>query len=198
MTQPTLLYTSTFGYKLAPAKHGDIGMDLPCIVNAQVIDGSRRFEICGIRELDKLIRSGLVDLSSNPAKAIIPPKSWATLPTGICVKIPDGAWMLIANRSSAAFNYGLIIINGIIDEGYTGELMSRIHNPNDLPFIVRDGDRLSQAIIIPKFQGLATMLTNTLPETERGSTGFGSSGGTHGPICSNIHEGERGQKENKL
>jgi len=184
---PALLYTSTFGYKLNYAKAYDIGMDLPCVINRFVVDGTRRFEINWVRNLAQLIDMGVIN--QEVTEAIIPPLSWATFPTGIYTKIPNDAWMLILNRSSSPFNIGIHVATGVIDAGYTGELMTRICNMNEHAVKVKDGDRLSQAIIIPRYNFRPEQV-DELPKTERGSSGFGSSGG-ESAVCDNLSEDKR-------
>ena len=64
---------------------------------------------------------------------------------------------------------------GVIDSGYTGELMTRVYNPTDNNVVVSDGDRIAQGILIPKHTDVEIQLVEELPQTERGATGFGSS-----------------------
>lgn len=172
---PVMLYTSEFGHKMAYAKPNDIGMDIPVVIERKVVDGTRRFEINNIRDHDILVaRNFLIGKS-----AIVPPNSWATFPSGLCVKIPDDSWMFIASRSSTCFNKGLISFYGILDSGYVGEILARVYNPTHDDIRVDNGDKLCQAIIVPRYNGyhgLKIQLADKLPLTDRGTTGFGSSG----------------------
>jgi dUTP pyrophosphatase len=169
-----MLYTSTFGYEMVYAKELDIGMDLPCVINKNVIDNTRRFDIDGTRRLGELLNRRLLNDECN--EVWLPPMSWSTLPTGINVKVPDDSWLMITARSSTFFNKGLLVVQGVIDAGYTGELMTRIFNLNQKTIAVSDGEKLAQAIIVPRYRDLKIRLADELPKTERGDTGFGSSG----------------------
>lgn len=96
------------------------------------------------------------------------------VPTGVRVKCPDGVWARVAGRSST-MRSGMIVTDGTIDCGYTGELLIGIFNMTDEPIIVAKGRVLAQLI----FQTCVTpkiMFVEELPATMRGDTGFGSTG----------------------
>ncbi len=52
----------------------------------------------------------------------IPAGKAVNLPTGISMEIPPGYWAMIVGRSSASHLMNLIVIPGVIDGGYRGEL----------------------------------------------------------------------------
>lgn len=97
------------------------------------------------------------------------------VPTGIKVKLPEGYWALIINRSSTARKLGLDVVNGVIDTGYTGELYACVWNRTGEDKIIKKGDRLAQFIIFKSYTP-DIVEVDKLPQTERGETGFGSSG----------------------
>ena len=99
--------------------------------------------------------------------------------TGIAVSIPPGCYGRIIGRSSAFRKKELMVIEGIIDSGYTGELYSYVfcpvvHKPSKGVMLKR-GDSVAQLIItsVPKVEWQEV---DKLPNTERGDKGFGSSG----------------------
>lgn len=98
------------------------------------------------------------------------------IPTGVAVKIPEGYFGLIVPRSSMG-KRGISLANtcGIIDSGYTGEIMLYVQNNNSVPTSIEAGERVAQLIIVPFLHSQLT-LVDELPETPRGSGGFGSSG----------------------
>jgi dUTP pyrophosphatase len=79
-------------------------------------------------------------------------------------------------RSSIS-NTPLIMNNsvGIIDSGYRGNLKVAVTNISNNTYFIRKGDRLFQ-ICSPDLSGINVRLVDTLPESDRGSGGFGSSG----------------------
>lgn len=95
--------------------------------------------------------------------------------TGLAIKIPEGYVGLIFPRSSIK-NKDMILTNsvGVIDSGYTGEIKLFFAIAND-ENIYDVGERVAQLIIIP-YPKIEFEEVEELPETERGSSGFGSSG----------------------
>lgn len=98
------------------------------------------------------------------------------LGTGISVKIPEGHFGLIVPRSSMS-KKGIMLANtcGIIDSGYTGELMLYAQNMTKDTNYINPGDRIAQMIIVP-FTSVVLTKVDKLPDTDRGTGGFGSTG----------------------
>lgn len=99
--------------------------------------------------------------------------------TGIAVSIPPGWYGRIIGRSSAFRKKGLMVIEGIIDAGYTGELFSYVFCPvTSVPNTgvqLKRGDSVAQLIISP-VPRVEWDEVEDLPSTARGDKGFGSSG----------------------
>lgn len=97
--------------------------------------------------------------------------------TGIAVKIPEGHVGLLFPRSSISKTpHSLRNSVGVIDSNYTGEIKMRFstqENREDLEYCV--GDRIGQLIIMP-YPVVRLEEVENLEETNRGSSGFGSSG----------------------
>lgn len=111
---------------------------------------------------------------SPKSDIIIKPGQLVDVPHGIKVKIPDNCWGYIFHRSSTIKNC-MEVKASPIDPGYTGEVFSFLFNFGTKPVVVKNGDRLSQLVIIPKYKYQGNIAyTNYLPSTERGETGFGS------------------------
>lgn len=102
----------------------------------------------------------------------------ATIPHGIAIALPDSCFGMIVPRSSTLLNRGLIAAVGTIDFGYRGQLCTVAYNPTGQVIILAEGDRISQLIILPyKPFPVRTVTVKDLPESERGTAGFGSTGG---------------------
>lgn len=104
------------------------------------------------------------------------PGQFLSVPTGVKVKIPEGYWGLLKARSSAHFKKRLLVIDGVIDSGYTGELFSMVFNPTKEIIKVSHLERITQLILI-KMGVARAKFVEELPKTERGSSGFGSTSG---------------------
>lgn len=119
-----------------------------------------------------------VDLRARE-NAVLPPLARRLMPTGVAVAIPRGWVGLVHPRSGLSLRHGLTVVNapGTIDSGYTGQLCVPLVNvdPSEA-FEVRRGDRVAQLLL----QRVDTIVWNEVDEldpTERGTTGFGASGG---------------------
>ena len=95
--------------------------------------------------------------------------------TGIALEIPDGFAGLIYARSGLATKRGLAPANkvGVIDSDYRGELKVILFNVSNEPFVVKNGDRIAQAILC-KVEKCNFELCDNLSSTIRQDKGFGS------------------------
>ena len=85
--------------------------------------------------------------------------------------------MLVFIRSSLGRKYGLTLANsvGVIDSDYRGEIMVPLINHGSQPCTLFPGERFSQLVALPVY--LPEVLeSDSLPESERGKSGFGSTG----------------------
>lgn len=106
------------------------------------------------------------------------PGERALVPTGVAVALPEGYVGLVHPRSGLATKNGITIVNapGTVDSGYRGELMVTLLNTDKTKsFHVQRGDRIAQ-LIIQKYEHATFTVVDELDQTERGSSGFGSSG----------------------
>lgn len=105
---------------------------------------------------------------------------------GFKIKLPElfkiAGWtvtMLIASRSGLSYK-GIRVLNspGVIDASYTGEIKIALENIGFGVHIFDKGAKLGQALILPciSLNKENTILVNSLAETTRGSSGFGSTG----------------------
>lgn len=106
--------------------------------------------------------------------------NWDTITykTGLAFQIPEGHVGLIFPRSSIC-NYDLELTNsvGILDAGFRGEVLFkfRLTEKSGLARTYDVGDRIGQIIIVP-YPKIEFVEVKELEESERGSSGFGSSG----------------------
>ena len=106
------------------------------------------------------------------------PGERALVPTGVAIALPEGYVGLVHPRSGLATKNGITIVNapGTVDSGYRGELMVTLLNTDKTKsFHVQRGDRIAQ-LIIQKYEHATFTVVDELEQTERGSSGFGSSG----------------------
>lgn len=120
------------------------------------------------------------DLSSAE-NLVLHPGERATVATGVSIALPAGFVVFVVPRSGLAAKHGITVVNspGTVDAGYRGELKVTLLN-TDLrePFTINKGDRIAQMIVIPVVQA-RFIPVDKLPESERGESGFGSTGIAH-------------------
>ena len=106
------------------------------------------------------------------------PGERALVPTGVAIALPEGYVGLVHPRSGLATKNGITIVNapGTVDSGYRRELMvTQLHTDKTKSFHVQRGDRIAQ-LVIQKYEHATFTVVDELEQTERGSSGFGSSG----------------------
>lgn len=104
----------------------------------------------------------------------VPSYSVVRIKTGICIKLPNRYGAIIRDRSSMALR-GLFVVGGVIDNGYTGEVIILFYNSNMHMEVIKEGDKIAQLIPI-ETTSWEIMEVEELEKTDRGSKGFGSSG----------------------
>lgn len=109
-------------------------------------------------------------------EVVIQPGEFVDVPCGLAAQLPPMSWGLLTGRSSTFRKHRLLVINGVIDEGYRGELFAGVVNLDHKPVVVQQGQRLAQLIVIPRMANFTPKLVESLDEGERGVCGFGSSG----------------------
>jgi dUTP pyrophosphatase len=106
------------------------------------------------------------------------PGQRASIATGIAVEIPPGHAGLVLPRSGLAARHGISVVNapGLIDADYRGEIRVLLLNTDrEASFTLRAGDRIAQLVVVAA-QITDVVEVATLPETVRGTGGFGSTG----------------------
>lgn len=105
----------------------------------------------------------------------------ARISHNLAVALPPDTFGLILPRSSTLANKGLIVVPGVIDPGFRGEVQTVVYNAGLRTAQVVAGERLSQLIVLPVLK-VAVEEAETLPAVgARGERGFGSSGGYSEP-----------------
>ena len=118
------------------------------------------------------------DLVAAESVTLSPRGGRALVPTGVAVAIPKGFAGFVQPRSGLALKHGVTCLNtpGLVDSGYRGELKVLLINTDPVePFEVTQGERIAQLVIQQVEQCMFTEVVE-LPKSERGESGFGSSG----------------------
>jgi dUTP pyrophosphatase len=101
------------------------------------------------------------------------------IPTGLSLALPDGYEAQVRPRSGLALKHGITVLNspGTVDADYRGDVGVILINHGHEPFEIAPGDRIAQ-LVVAAYAQVEWALVETLPETTRGSGGFGHTG-TH-------------------
>lgn len=109
---------------------------------------------------------------------VIEPLARVRVPTGIAIQLPaQDVVGLVYARSGIAWRHGIGLPNGVgvIDSDYTGEIQVLLTNFSSDPFEIAPGDRVAQLVFAP-IHVASLVQVEALQPTERGSSGFGSTG----------------------
>jgi dUTP pyrophosphatase len=114
---------------------------------------------------------------------VLAPGERAMVPTGISLALPDGYVALVHPRSGLAARCGVSIVNapGTVDSGYRGEIKVMLINLDPAePVKLQRGDRIAQ-LVVQQVEHARFVEVDRLPESARGSGGYGSTGGFVAP-----------------
>jgi len=119
-----------------------------------------------------------VDLYAAVSEPVVlQPGERRLIPTGIHIALPPGYEAQVRPRSGLALRYGIGMVNspGTIDSDYRGEISVILINWGSEPFTIHRGDRIAQLVVAPVAR-IEWDEREQLPESERGSGGFGHTG----------------------
>ena len=99
--------------------------------------------------------------------------------TGLKIALPEGFEAQVRPRSGLAAKHGITVLNapGTIDADYRGEIGVILANLSNDDFTIQPGERIAQ-LVLSQYQQIQWDEVETLPSTERGEGGFGSTGKT--------------------
>jgi dUTP pyrophosphatase len=108
---------------------------------------------------------------------VLKPLERKAIPTGISLALPEGYEAQIRPRSGLALKCGISMPNapGTIDADYRGEVSAVLINLSNEDFVITRGMRIAQ-MVIAAYSKVTWTVVQELPETARGTGGFGSTG----------------------
>jgi dUTP pyrophosphatase len=124
---------------------------------------------------------------------VLGPGERTLVPTGVALALPPGHVGLVHPRSGLAVRHGVTVVNapGTIDAGYRGEIkVCLLNTDSSEPVHLSRGDRIAQ-LVIQRVEHAVFTVVEHLPESERGSGGFGSTGGFSSPDPAGVAAGAR-------
>ena len=121
--------------------------------------------------------SGMDLLAAVAEPVILAPGERRLISTGIQIALPAGCEAQVRPRSGLALRHGVTIVNApaTIDEDFRGTIQILLINHGGAPFTLRRGERVAQMVIAPVLRAVWDPMDD-LPETPRGTGGFGHTG----------------------
>lgn len=110
----------------------------------------------------------------TPHDITIPAGGSVIVDTGVHMAIPMGYVGFLKSKSGLNIKSG-ITSEGVIDAGYTGSIVAKLYNNGDQDKEIKAGSKVTQLVIIPIVTP-ELEIVSFLPDTERGDSGFGSTG----------------------
>lgn len=124
--------------------------------------------------------AGLDLRAAVPADAplMLSPGARALVPTGLAIALPPDCEAQVRPRSGLAVKHGLTVLNapGTIDADYRGEVQVLLINHGQAAVTIERGMRIAQMVVAPIVRA-KLVAADVLDVTQRGSGGFGSTGG---------------------
>ena len=94
--------------------------------------------------------------------------------TGVHVQLPKGTAGLFVSKSGLMVKDD-ITSTGLVDEGYSGEVLVKLFNHGDKDYEVKRGDKIAQLVVMPVMYE-PVEIVNSINGGVRGEAGFGSTG----------------------
>lgn len=106
----------------------------------------------------------------------IPSGRGASIRTGIAIAIPYGYVGLLWPRSGLASGAGIDTLAGVVDHGYTGEVIVTLAAHSPWAYHVKHGERIAQLLVQPVELPEPVEVTTLDVDGGRGVKGHGSTG----------------------
>lgn len=106
---------------------------------------------------------------------VVQPESGFDVPSDLFIEMPNHLYGVVQARSSTS-KRRLTVLPGVIDPAYRGRVYAMVYNLTRAPIQINKGDRIAQMLFMPRIPHLTMAHLDTLSPTERGESGFGSTG----------------------
>lgn len=110
----------------------------------------------------------------SPFDFVVPAHGCSAFNTLVGMLIPDGYVGMLKSKSGLNVKHG-IRSEGVVDAGYTGNIVVKLYNDSDKDYQVQVGDKVTQLVVMP-IPRVLTEVVKDFEDTERGDGGFGSTG----------------------
>ena len=121
--------------------------------------------------------AGMDLLAAIDEPIVLKPGEIRLIKTGIAIVLEVGFEAQIRPRSGLALKNGITVLNtpGTIDSDYRGEICIILINHSQVDFKIERSMRIAQ-MVIARYEQAKIIEVQSLDETVRGTSGFGSTG----------------------
>ncbi len=110
----------------------------------------------------------------TPHGFTVPVKDSYNVHTGAHVEVPEGYVCMIKSKSGLNTKRN-IVCEGVVDAGFTGEIVVKLYNHGAWPAEFDRGDKIAQLVIMP-VETPKVVVVDEIASGERGDNGYGSTG----------------------
>lgn len=110
----------------------------------------------------------------TPRTVVVPAGGYAVIRTGVHVQLPPNTVGMLKSKSGINVKHD-IIGEGVIDEGYSGEVVVKLYNLGRTPHCFKRGEKVIQLVVMPVCYPSIVHVAS-VEGGERGDAGFGSTG----------------------
>lgn len=107
---------------------------------------------------------------------IVPAHGYATFDTGVHIELPKNTYGKIESKSGLNVKESIVSCGGVIDEPYTGSIVVKLYNFGDADYEFKKGQKVAQLIVQPCLYVVLEETKTWNRKTDRGESGFGSTG----------------------
>lgn len=111
----------------------------------------------------------------TPLGVIIPAHESAIIDTGVSIELPHGTFGKLESKSGLNVKNGIVSLGGVIDEGYSGNIVCKLYNMTGKDIELPKGAKIVQLIVQPCLY-VPVELVDEIKAGDRGTGGFGSTG----------------------
>lgn len=110
----------------------------------------------------------------TPRSFLLPARSSAIIRTGVHVELPPETVGMLKSKSGLNIFHD-IVGEGVIDEGFTNEIVVKLYNLGDEPYQFERGDKIIQFVVMQVYYP-EIVQADEISGGERGDAGYGSTG----------------------
>jgi dUTP pyrophosphatase len=117
----------------------------------------------------------------SPSNFVVAPHGSATINTGVHISIPEGYAGFVKSKSGLNVKHD-ITAEGVVDAGFSGSVVIKLHNLGDEEYHISPKDKVAQIVILPiltpeiEYVSKEDLEEDAANASDRGNSGFGSTG----------------------